>query len=53
MKKCFFKGLLKSEDGATSAEYAIMASLIAAAIAGAVYLLGTAVLNLFSGFQLP
>ena len=52
MKNIFRKFLLH-EDGATAVEYAIMASFIAAAIAGVVYLLGTAVLGLFSGFQLP
>ena len=37
----------RHEDGATSVEYAIMASLIAAVAAAAVGQLGLAVLNLF------
>lgn len=37
-----------SELGATAIEYAIMASLVAVAIAGAVTLLGTAVVGLFA-----
>lgn len=48
-----FRKFLLCEDGATAVEYAIMASLIAAAIASVVYFLGTTVLNLFAGFQLP
>ncbi|EKO37846.1 MAG: Flp pilus assembly protein, pilin Flp [Solidesulfovibrio magneticus str. Maddingley MBC34] len=37
----------RHEDGATSVEYAIMASLIAAVAAASVGQLGLAVLNLF------
>lgn len=41
----------KREDGATSIEYAIMASLIAAVIAGIVTVLGGQVLNLFDAIR--
>jgi Flp pilus assembly pilin Flp len=39
------------EEGATSVEYAIMASLIAAAIASTVVLLGQSVAGAFDGFR--
>jgi pilus assembly protein Flp/PilA len=41
---------IRDNSGATAVEYAIMASLIAVAIAGSVYLLGQNVENLFSTF---
>lgn len=42
-----FRSLWADELGATSVEYAIMASLIAAVIVGAVGVLGQGVLGLF------
>lgn len=39
------------EDGATSAEYAILASLIGAAIVAAVAALGTSVISLFAAVR--
>lgn len=50
MKRLFYNNyfLITSEDGATSVEYVIIASLIAAIIAVAVGVLGSNVLNLFN-----
>jgi len=45
--KNILKTLLSCEEGATAAEYAIMASLIAVVIIGAVTLLGLNTSNLF------
>jgi pilus assembly protein Flp/PilA len=45
--KSAFRAFILSEDGATAAEYAIMASLIAVVIVSAVALLGTNLLTLF------
>lgn len=42
----------RNERGATSVEYALMASLIAVAIIGAVGLVGAALVNLFSNANL-
>jgi pilus assembly protein Flp/PilA len=42
--------LIVKDDGATSVEYAIMASLIAGVIVAAVALLGTNTLSLFQSF---
>ena len=42
-----------SQRGATAAEYAILASLIAVVIIGAVAALGTAVNGLFNSVQIP
>lgn len=38
-----------SDEGATAVEYALMLALIEAVIAGIVALLGTAMLNVFTG----
>jgi Flp pilus assembly pilin Flp len=43
--------LIKAEDGATSVEYAIVSSLIAAVIVGIVNTLGVALTDLFSTLQ--
>ena len=43
----FLKKFILSEEGATSVEYAIMGSLIAAVIVGTVLLLGQQVFDLF------
>ncbi len=51
--KIIFKELSLSDEGVVAVEYAIMASLIAAIIAGSVSLLGGTVLNLFSSVQFP
>jgi len=45
--KNILRTLLSSEEGATAAEYAVMASLIAVVIIGAVTLLGLNTSNLF------
>jgi len=47
------EAFLKSDGGATSAEYAIMASLIAAVIVLAVTAFGVAVNDLFEAVQIP
>lgn len=44
-------GQLRKEDGATSVEYAILGSLIAAVIVGVVTTLGGRVLNLFDAIR--
>jgi Flp pilus assembly pilin Flp len=44
---------LKSEDGASSVEYALLVSLIALVAMGAVAALGINVLKLFDSFILP
>jgi Flp pilus assembly pilin Flp len=49
--KYFLKKFILSEQGATSVEYAIMASLIAAVIAGTVLLLGQTVFGLFNSIH--
>ncbi|WP_432821188.1 Flp family type IVb pilin [Trichloromonas sp.] len=43
-----FQGLLKDDEGATAVEYAIMAGLIAAVIAGTVAAFGSNLNTLFS-----
>jgi Flp pilus assembly pilin Flp len=43
------RGLVKSELGGTAAEYAILASLIAAVIVAVVFSIGIQVNSLFSG----
>jgi len=47
------EAFLRSDGGATSAEYAIMASLIAAVIVLAVTAFGVAVNDLFEAVQIP
>jgi len=49
----FLKELVSSESGASGVEYAILVSLIAAVIFGAVALLGQTVLKLFSSLAFP
>jgi pilus assembly protein Flp/PilA len=44
---------LEGERGATAVEYSIIASLIAAVVAGTVALLGTTVLGLFQSLPFP
>ena len=43
----WFKKLIKSEEGATAVEYALIAALIAVAIIFAASTLGTEIANLF------
>ena len=43
------RGFFKDEEGATAVEYALLVSLIAGVIIGAVTLLGTKITNVFSG----
>lgn len=42
--------LLRDEKGATAVEYAILASLVAVVVAGAVALLGQQVASMFTSF---
>jgi pilus assembly protein Flp/PilA len=53
MKRLFhqFRGFFLRRDGATAAEYAIVASLIAAVIAATVMTLGQRVLALFESVK--
>jgi|MudIll2142460700_1097286.scaffolds.fasta_scaffold281993_1 Flp pilus assembly pilin Flp len=48
-----FLKIIDEEEGATSAEYAIMVTLIAASIITAVTLLGSSVIDLFTKGDLP
>ena len=43
-----FKNFIRNEDGATAIEYALIASLIAVVIIGAVQTVGTKVSGVFS-----
>jgi pilus assembly protein Flp/PilA len=43
----------RDERGATAVEYAILASMIAAVVAGTVGVLGVGVNDLFASFELP
>ena len=47
MLRTYLRALLKSERGATAVEYAIMVTLIAVAIIGAVTALGVGIGNTF------
>lgn len=44
---CRWRAILRREDGATAVEYALMASLIALVIVGAVIVLGQSVSAIF------
>ncbi len=44
---------LSDECGATAVEYALIASLVAAVVAGSVAVLGTSVLGLFQSVSFP
>ena len=49
--KSFLRGFIYFNKGATSVEYAILASAIAAVIAAIVFAMGLSVLAIFEGFN--